>query len=70
MPCARISHEPGFGSEYAGVYDDLYKDKDYGEECELIDRLLQRYGNGTLHSVLDLGCGTAVARDCVERNSG
>ncbi len=47
-----------FGSEYAGAYDDLYKDKDYGEECELIDRLLQRYGNGTVHSLLDLGCGT------------
>ena len=28
-----------FGSEYAGAYDDLYRDKDYGEECELIDRL-------------------------------
>lgn len=47
-----------FGSEYAGAYDDLYRDKDYGEECELIDRLLQRYGNGMMCSLLDLGCGT------------
>ena len=47
-----------FGPEYAGAYDDLYKDKNYTEECRLIDRLLQSYGNGTVRSVLDLGCGT------------
>ena len=47
-----------FGSEYAAAYDDLYGDKDYGEECDLIDRVLQRYGNGKIHSLLDLGCGT------------
>jgi SAM-dependent methyltransferase len=47
-----------FGSEYAGAYDDLYRDKDYGAECELIDRLLRRYGNGRIRTLLDLGCGT------------
>jgi SAM-dependent methyltransferase len=47
-----------FGPEYADAYDDLYKDKNYTEECRLIDRLLQSYGNGTVRSVLDLGCGT------------
>jgi SAM-dependent methyltransferase len=47
-----------FGSEYADVYDVLYKDKDYLEESRLIDRLLQTYGNGPVGSVLDLGCGT------------
>ncbi len=47
-----------FGAEYADAYDDLYKDKNYTEECRLIDRLLQSYGNGTVRSVLDLGCGT------------
>ncbi len=47
-----------FGAEYADAYDDLYKDKNYTEECRLIDRLLQCYGNGTVRSVLDLGCGT------------
>jgi SAM-dependent methyltransferase len=47
-----------FGFEYADAYDHLYSDKDYVEECELIDRLLQRYGAGSIRSLLDLGCGT------------
>jgi len=47
-----------FGSEYAGAYDRLYRDKDYGEECELIERLLRTYGDGSVRSLLDLGCGT------------
>ena len=47
-----------FGSQYSNAYDDLYRDKDYQEECELIDRLLRNYGDGSIHSVLDLGCGT------------
>ena len=47
-----------FGDEYADAYDSLYQDKDYVEECQLIDRLLQVYGNGPVRTVLDLGCGT------------
>ena len=47
-----------FGSEYAVAYDCLYKDKDYLAECRLIDRLLQKYANGNVRKVLDLGCGT------------
>jgi SAM-dependent methyltransferase len=47
-----------FGPEYADAYDNIYKDKNYSEECGLIDRLLQSYGNGTVRRVLDLGCGT------------
>ena len=47
-----------FGSEYADAYDFLYKDKDYLAECRLIDRLLQKYANGNVRKVLDLGCGT------------
>src|SRR5262245_34098338 len=47
-----------FGSEYAGAYDELYRDKNYVEESELIDRLLRIYGDGPIHSILDLGCGT------------
>ena len=47
-----------FGSEYAGAYDHLYRDKEYREECELIDRLFRTYADGTIRSVLDLGCGT------------
>ena len=47
-----------FGPEFATAYDALYKDKNYAEECRLIDRLLQSYGDGTVRRVLDLGCGT------------
>jgi SAM-dependent methyltransferase len=47
-----------FGSHYADAYDILYHDKDYGAECDLIERLFQTYGDGSIASVLDLGCGT------------
>ena len=47
-----------FGPEYAGTYDALYKDKDYLEECGLIDRLLKTYGDRPVRNILDLGCGT------------
>lgn len=47
-----------FGSQYSNAYDDLYRDKDYHQECELIDGLLRKYGDGSIQNVLDLGCGT------------
>lgn len=47
-----------FGSEYAAAYDFIYKSKDYLTECRLINRLFQKYANGEVRKVLDLGCGT------------
>jgi SAM-dependent methyltransferase len=47
-----------FGSDYADCYDELYTDKDYGAECDLIERVLRTYGEGKMSSILDLGCGT------------
>jgi SAM-dependent methyltransferase len=47
-----------FGSNYADAYDILYRDKDYAAECDLLERLFQTYGDGSIASVLDLGCGT------------
>ncbi len=47
-----------FGRDYAATYDDLYQDKDYVAECDLIERIFQLYGRGSGRSVLDLGCGT------------
>jgi SAM-dependent methyltransferase len=47
-----------FGSEYANAYDHLYSDKDYNQECELVDRLLRTYGDNSVQKLLDLGCGT------------
>jgi SAM-dependent methyltransferase len=47
-----------FGSVYADTYDALYDDKEYSAECDLIERIFQTYGDGAIHGVLDLGCGT------------
>jgi len=47
-----------FGPSYVGAYDLLYHDKDYAAECDLIERIFLSYGDGTVRSILDLGCGT------------
>jgi SAM-dependent methyltransferase len=47
-----------FGREYADQYDLLYSDKDYEVECNLLEELFQRYGQGPVKTILDLGCGT------------
>jgi SAM-dependent methyltransferase len=47
-----------FGPDYAGAYDDLYQDKDYAAECDLLERVFSEYARPAVHSVLDLGCGT------------
>jgi SAM-dependent methyltransferase len=46
-----------FGAAYASAYDTLYQDKDYGAECDQIERAFRKYGE-SIHTVLDLGCGT------------
>lgn len=47
-----------FGAGYAGTYDDVYAEKDYARECDLLERLFREYAEGPVKSVLDLGCGT------------
>lgn len=47
-----------FGEAYAAAYDALYHDKDYGAECDLIERLLAAHGADGPRRLLDLGCGT------------
>jgi SAM-dependent methyltransferase len=47
-----------FGRDYAAAYDDLYQDKDYQAECDLMERVFKTYGQGPVRRVLDLGCGT------------
>jgi SAM-dependent methyltransferase len=47
-----------FGADYAAAYDALYEDKDYAAECDLVERVFQRFGGGRIERVLDLGCGT------------
>jgi SAM-dependent methyltransferase len=47
-----------FGSDYAGVYDAIYRDKDYEGEVDLVERILARNGLVGSREILDLGCGT------------
>ncbi len=47
-----------FGPAYADAYDWLYRDKDYGAECELIQNTVRLYATGTAERLLDLGCGS------------
>ena len=47
-----------FGRDYAAAYDDLYHDKDYQAECDVISQVFDTYAAGTVRRVLDLGCGT------------
>jgi len=47
-----------FGSVYAGVYDRLYRDKDYAGECDMLERVFAGFSESPVHSILDLGCGT------------
>lgn len=47
-----------FGRSYAEAYDEIYTEKDYDGESELIVRLFREYADGAVESVLDLGCGT------------
>lgn len=47
-----------FGAAYAETYDLLYRDKDYRSECDLVERVFQTHGDGSTHTILDVGCGT------------
>jgi len=47
-----------FGSTYAGIYDALYQDKDYGQECDVVEDVFATYGERPVRTILDLGCGT------------
>lgn len=47
-----------FEPNYASAYDAIYADKDYNQECDLIETALRRYGIGEAKAILDLGCGT------------
>lgn len=47
-----------FGEAYANQYDELYSNKDYLGECDLIERVFRSFGSGEILSVVDWGCGT------------
>jgi SAM-dependent methyltransferase len=48
-----------FGQIYAGAYDALYSEKDYADECDMVEALIGEFGtNKPVRRILDLGCGT------------
>lgn len=47
-----------FGRDYASAYDAMYADKDYERECDLVEEAFERFAEGPVKSVLDLGAGT------------
>lgn len=42
---------------YSRYYDLLYRDKDYSEESDYIEKQIKKYGTG-VNTILELGCGT------------
>ena len=47
-----------YGEAYANEYDQLYSDKDYLAECDLIEQAFSDFGTGEIRSIVDFGCGT------------
>jgi SAM-dependent methyltransferase len=47
-----------FGAGYSKAYNLIYGDKDYAGECDLLERIFQRFAVAPVSRVLDLGCGT------------
>src|SRR5947209_4160000 len=47
-----------FGPLYASSYDELYREKNYRDECVLLSETFRRYAPSPVTSILDLGCGT------------
>jgi SAM-dependent methyltransferase len=47
-----------FGATYANQYDELVGDKNYRQECDLIEQVFERFGNGKIQALVDFGCGT------------
>lgn len=46
-----------FGKDYSQLYDFIYKDKDYEQECNFIEEIFSKF-SCKVEKILDLGCGT------------
>lgn len=49
-----------FNSHYAHQYDQLYSEKSYLGECDLIEGAVKRYASGIPSTLVDIGCGTGT----------
>ena len=57
-----------FGSLYADIYDTIYREKNYDEECSIIRTIFDSYGDGGIRQFLTLGVEHATSRSA--RRSG
>jgi SAM-dependent methyltransferase len=53
-----VNAESVFGATYADCYDLFYRTKDYAAECDFLEMIFKRYVAASIHSIVDLGCGT------------
>lgn len=49
-----------FGDVYSSAYDSLYRDKNYGAECDFVEKAIKGHGSGAQRRLIDLGCGTGM----------
>lgn len=47
-----------FGTSYSDLYDLMYQEKDYAQECDRVEDIFERFGTRPVKRVLDLGCGS------------
>jgi SAM-dependent methyltransferase len=47
-----------FNEAYASAYDVMYADKSNTAECDAVVALFDKFGDGRISRILDLGCGT------------
>ncbi|MBF0117645.1 MAG: class I SAM-dependent methyltransferase [Desulfobacterales bacterium] len=47
-----------FGKNYGDYYDQFYYDKNYNDECDLIEKIISNHLDFQPKTILDLGCGT------------
>ena len=56
-----------FKSSYADAYDNLYKDKDYAQEVNLILDYINK-SDIPVNSIVDIGCGTGLSGFALKKN--
>jgi len=56
-----------YDGRHAELFDLFYADKPYQEEADFVHQCLQKYGSNTIHSLLEIACGTGTHALTLER---